>query len=67
MNYLTIDVFKKDHIDDVISELQGAKIPCAVRIYDRVLQFDTKEELRMFIYGLEVGNYVALDKKEKGL
>jgi hypothetical protein len=64
MDHLEVDVFKKERIEDVITELQAAKVPCVIRIYDRVLQFDTKEELRMFVYGLEVGNYVALDKKE---
>ena len=64
-SHYEIDVFKKDRIEDIIVELQGVNIPCAIRIYDRVLTFSTKEELRMFTYGMEVGNYVALDKKER--
>lgn len=63
-SHYEIDVFKKDRIEDIIVELQGVSIPCAIRIYDRVLTFSTKEELRMFTYGMEVGNYVTLDKKE---
>lgn len=64
MDHYEVDVFKAESIDRVLKDLNEMKIPCVIKIYDRVLQLDTKEEMRVFIYGCEIGNYVALDKKE---
>ena len=61
---IRIDLSKKEVIEDLLSELNGLEIPCTLAIYDRVFRIDTKEELRMFIYGAEVGNFIALDRKE---
>jgi hypothetical protein len=56
---------RSDNLEGIIAELQAIKeFPVMLQVYDRVFRVDTEEELLLFKYGIEVGNYLAKDKKE---
>ena len=65
MKHYKIDFSKPREVSDVLVELSAIETPCAINIYDRVFMLDTPEELHVFRYGLEIGSYIAMDKKEK--
>jgi hypothetical protein len=64
MKHYSIAIKKDTSLETVVMQLRGIEIPCAIEIYDRAFIVETKDELRAFMFGLEVGNYIALDKKE---
>jgi hypothetical protein len=64
MNHRTIKINKDTSLDSVLQQLRGTKLPCILNIYDRAFPIETKDELHSFMFGLEVGNYIALDKRD---
>ena len=44
---------------DTRNQLDAVKdFPCQIHIYDRIFTLSTKEELVVFIHGLELGAYI---------
>ena len=64
MKNYAISIKKDTNLDSVLARLRGLELPCSIHIYDRVFIVANKDELQAFVFGLEVGNYIALDKIE---
>lgn len=60
-------VCKSLSIEDIVKQVRAInKFPATVKIYDRIIRIDTKEERYSLIDGLEVGAYHTLDDQEDG-